>query len=86
MWGFWEGANWIPVSSMYARDWTPRPAAKAYRDLVFGEWWTKWSGKTDASGRCEVRGFYGKYRVTVGGKERVVELKKGKGREVVVLH
>ncbi|MBN2507270.1 MAG: endo-1,4-beta-xylanase [Verrucomicrobia bacterium] len=34
MWGFWEGANWIPVSSLYRRDWTPTPAAEAYRDLV----------------------------------------------------
>src|ERR1039457_4402673 len=23
MWGFWEGANWIPQSSLYKRDWTP---------------------------------------------------------------
>ena len=27
MWGFWEGANWIPQSSLYRRDWTPTPAA-----------------------------------------------------------
>ena len=35
MWGFWEGANWIPASSLYRRDWTPTPAAKAYHDLVY---------------------------------------------------
>ena len=29
MWGFWEGANWIPQSSLYKRDWTPTPAAAA---------------------------------------------------------
>jgi len=29
MWGFWEGANWIPVSSLYRRDWSPTPAADA---------------------------------------------------------
>ena len=44
MWGFWEGANWIPASSLFKRDWTPTPAAEAYRDLVFNEWWTKWEG------------------------------------------
>ncbi|MBN1443873.1 MAG: endo-1,4-beta-xylanase, partial [Planctomycetes bacterium] len=27
MWGFWEGANWIPASSLYRRDWSPTPAA-----------------------------------------------------------
>ncbi len=75
MWGFWEGANWIPVSSLYRRDWTPTPAAHAYRDLVYRQWWTNWTGKTDEQGRCEVRGFYGKYRVTAGGESKVVELR-----------
>ena len=28
MWGFWEGANWIPQSSLYRRDWTATPAAE----------------------------------------------------------
>jgi endo-1,4-beta-xylanase len=76
MWGFWEGANWIPVSSLYRRDWSPTPAAVAYRDLVFKQWWTTWRGQTDARGRCEVRAFFGKHRVTAGSKELVVELKR----------
>jgi endo-1,4-beta-xylanase len=76
MWGFWEGANWIPVSSLYRRDWSPTPAADAYRNLVFKEWWTTWHGKTDAQGRCEVRAFYGRYRISAGGKEAVVSLKR----------
>ena len=76
MWGFWEGANWIPVSSLYRRDWSPTPAAEAYRDLVLKQWWTKWQGKTDAQGRCEVRAFFGQHRVTVGGKEMILQLKR----------
>jgi hypothetical protein len=28
-------ANWIPVSSLYRRDWSPSPAATACLDLVF---------------------------------------------------
>jgi hypothetical protein len=39
-WGFWEGANWIPQSSLYKRDETPTPAAQAYLDLVKNKWWT----------------------------------------------
>jgi GH35 family endo-1,4-beta-xylanase len=74
MWGFWEGANWIPVSSLYRRDWSPTPAAQAYRDLVFKQWWTTWSGQADAQGRCEIRAFYGTYRVTTGGKATIVSL------------
>jgi len=74
MWGFWEGANWIPQSSLYRRDWSPTPAAEAYRDLVFRQWWTTWRGHTDAEGRCEIRAFYGRYRIAAGDRETVVEL------------
>ncbi|MBM4089795.1 MAG: glycoside hydrolase [Planctomycetes bacterium] len=83
MWGFWEGANWIPASSLFRRDWTPLPAANAYRELVFKQWWTSWRGRTDANGRCEVRAFFGKHRVTAGGKEQVVELRKTPGMTAV---
>ena len=76
MWGFWEGANWIPVSSLYRRDWSPTPAAEAYRNLVYKEWWTNWRGVTGPQGRCEVPAFFGKHRVTVGGKEMIIELKR----------
>ena len=83
MWGFWEGANWIPVSSLYRRDWSPTPAAKAYQDLVFKEWWTSWRGKTDAHGRCEVRVFLGKHRVTAGDKEAIVQLRHASETKLV---
>lgn len=83
MWGFWEGANWIPTSSMYRRDWTPLPAAKAYQDLVFREWWTRWTGKTGADGRCEVRAFYGEHLVTAGNKKEVVQLRSKDGSRSV---
>lgn len=76
MWGFWEGANWIPQSSLYRRDWTPTPAAEAYRDLVFKQWWTRWEGKADNDGRCRLRPFYGKYAVTCGTQTKQVLLSK----------
>lgn len=85
MWGFWEGANWIPVSSLYRRDWTPTPAAKAYHDLVFGQWWTKWQGHADANGRCEIRAFYGQHKVRVGEREVVVDLKQADGTKTVAV-
>jgi GH35 family endo-1,4-beta-xylanase len=83
MWGFWEGANWIPVSSLYRRDWSPTPAADAYRDLVYKQLWTTWRGRTDAQGKCEVPAFYGRHRVTVGDKETVVSLKRSERTKVV---
>jgi GH35 family endo-1,4-beta-xylanase len=85
MWGFWEGANWIPASSLYKRDWTPTPAAEAYRSLVFGKWWTDCELRVDSSGRGEVPAFFGKYRVTAAGKSRDVELRKAQGSVTVDL-
>lgn len=83
MWGFWEGANWIPVSSLYKRDWSPTLAADAYRNLVFKEWWTTESGKTNRDGVFAVPAFYGKYKVTVNGVSREVGLSKAEGKVVM---
>ncbi len=83
MWGFWEGANWIPVSSLYKRDWTPTPAAEAYRDLIFNQWWTKWEGKADGQGTRTVSAFYGTHQVTVGAVTKDVELRDSDGQKVV---
>jgi endo-1,4-beta-xylanase len=74
MWGFWEGANWIPVSSLYKRDWSPTPAAEAYENLIFKTWWTKASGTVDRSNEFSTRAFFGNYTVTVNGKSKTVTL------------
>lgn len=83
MWGFWAGANWIPVSSLYRRDWTPTPAAEAYHNLIFNEWWTKVSGKAGKGGIFSTPAFYGKYRITVNGVSREVDLTKAEGKAVI---
>lgn len=77
MWGFWEGANWIPVSSLYKRDWTPTPALEAYQQLIFKEWWTQESGTIDEKGSLSLPVFYGKYKVTVNGKSKELMVSKG---------
>jgi hypothetical protein len=59
------------------------PAADAYRDLVFREWWTRWSGRTDPQGKCRVRAFYGTHRITVGGKQQLIRLDKARTPAVV---
>jgi endo-1,4-beta-xylanase len=83
MWGFWEGANWIPVSSLYRRDWSPTPAAETYQNLVFNEWWTKVSDVTDNEGIYSTSAFFGKYKVTVNGDSKVIWLTKEKGRMII---
>jgi endo-1,4-beta-xylanase len=83
VWGFWEGANWIPSSSMYKRDWTPTASAEAYRNLVYKEWWTKESGVAGKKGLYSVPAFYGKYKVTVDGVTKEVDLTKAVGKVTV---
>jgi GH35 family endo-1,4-beta-xylanase len=85
MWGFWEGANWIPQSSLYKRDWTPLPAAKAYEDLVLNQWWTRWSGTANAEGWAIVPAFYGTHKITVNEKEITVTLTKAEGGKVLAV-
>jgi len=83
MWGFWEGANWIPVSSLYKRDWSPTPAAYAYQNLIFKEWWTKESTKAGADGTVSVPVFYGKYKVTINGVSKEIDMPRIAGKVTV---
>ncbi len=83
MWGFWEGANWIPQSSLYKIDWSPTPAATAYQNLIFKEWWTSEKGKTGNKGEFSFPAFYGKYKVTVNGETKTVDISKAE-RKVMV--
>jgi GH35 family endo-1,4-beta-xylanase len=75
MWGFWEGAHWIPSGAMYRRDWTPKPNAAVWNDLVFKKWWTNVNGKTGAQGSFATRGFLGDYEIEVkaGTKTKTVK-------------
>ena len=83
MWGFWEGANWIPVSSLYKKDWTPTPSAEAYQNLIFKEWWTSKKGKSDAAGTFTISAFYGTHKISVDGKIKEVTLSKSDGSVTV---
>lgn len=83
MWGFWAGNNWIPVSSLYRRDWTPTPAAKAYHHLVFNEWWVKETGNANGDGIYSANVFFGKYRITAGGITKEISLTKVLGKKMI---
>ena len=65
VWGFWEKRHWIPASAFYRADWSPRLAAKVWKELTQKKWWTESTTKTDAAGAVKVRGFLGDYDVTV---------------------
>ncbi len=65
MWGFWERAHWLPQGAMYRADWSSKPNALVWNELLFNEWWTNESGATNREGQFTVRAFKGKQRVTV---------------------
>jgi len=76
MWGFWEGAHWKPETALWRQDWTEKPAAQVWRDLVCKQWRTDKQFQTDANGTAKLRGFYGLYEVIVNGKTLTVDLTK----------
>jgi GH35 family endo-1,4-beta-xylanase len=89
MWGFWEGSHWRPSGAMLRRDWSEKPNAVVYKDLVFKKWWTNADGKTSAQGTFATRGFLGDYEIEAkaGGKsktERVSLTKEGAKVECVL--
>ncbi len=74
MWGYWEGRHWRPDAALWRRDWSIKPVGEMWKRLVFEQWWTDETARTDAKGAVRTRGFHGTYRITVGeGKDAVVE-------------
>jgi endo-1,4-beta-xylanase len=89
MWGFWEGAHWIPSGAMFRRDWSLKPNGQVYQDMVFKKWWTNTTGKTGGQGTFAARGFLGEYDIEVkaGGKTKTVHVslpKEGAKAECVL--
>jgi len=65
MWGFWEGAHWRPTAAMYRRDWSAKPNAAVWDEMVFRQWWTDVRGATGSDGAFRTRGFLGDYEIEV---------------------
>jgi GH35 family endo-1,4-beta-xylanase len=63
--GFWAGNSYNPQTSLYNVDWSARPNALVWKDLIQRQWHTDVQGTSDASGAYGVRGFLGDYLVTV---------------------
>ncbi len=80
-WGMNGGENNQFVS--FTGDWTPRKALSQMQDLIYNKWWTKDSGRTNAVGSVDFRGFYGAYYVTViaKGVKKTVAVDCFKGQE-----
>ncbi len=68
MWGFWAGRHWRPDAALYRRDWSPKPNAEVWSDLVLRQWRTESQGRAGEDGVYRTRGFLGDYKIeaTVG--------------------
>jgi hypothetical protein len=77
MWGFWDTKHWLGNSPLFRRDWTLKPSGQVWMDLVFHQWWTNTTATTDASGKCEARGFLGDYEIEVkhGSTDQTIKAK-----------
>lgn len=71
VWGFWEPKQWKPDAAMLRTDWSEKPNAAVWRELVTKKWKTSFDGKTNDNGTIESRGHFGTYEVTVKAKNRV---------------
>ncbi|MBW4449453.1 MAG: endo-1,4-beta-xylanase [Spirirestis rafaelensis WJT71-NPBG6] len=88
MWGFWQQAHWEPKAALYTKDWQLLPAAQAYQDLVYNNWWTKINTVTNKAGEVRIRAFFGKYRLNVNAqnktKEQAFSVLPGKKTQIVI--
>ncbi|MFI7063716.1 endo-1,4-beta-xylanase [Kribbella sp. NPDC050124] len=63
--GLWQANIWHPMAALYRTDWSAKPNAQVWRDLIYRQWWTNAQGTTNAAGSYTARGFLGDYLVTV---------------------
>jgi GH35 family endo-1,4-beta-xylanase len=61
----WEWFDEKRRRALVKRDGSLTEAGKRYYDLVFGKWWTKTSGNTDANGMIKVNAYFGDYEITI---------------------
>jgi len=72
MWGFWESAHWKPDAALFRKDWTAKPNAAVWRDLVTKQWRTIITTQSNEKGIVTSRGHLGLYEITVTkGKKQV---------------
>ncbi len=73
MWGFWQGKHWKPDAAMFRTDFTPKPNAAVWRDLVNKQWKTSFEASTNAKGKVASRGHFGTYDVELSKDGKVVK-------------
>jgi endo-1,4-beta-xylanase len=78
-WGITDDGAWLGApSGLIRHDGSRKPGYDALHGLIKGEWWlAPTTARTDADGRCEISGFFGDYRLTVGERHADLALDAG---------
>jgi GH35 family endo-1,4-beta-xylanase len=69
LWGFWADRHWRPDAALLNRDFSKRPTATAWLDLL-DEWTTRAEAITDTAGTADFRGFHGDYEIKITANGR----------------
>ncbi len=64
---FWQSTREGDDVGLWRSDWSPTRVAEIYRQLIFNQWWTDYSGQADEHGVCRIRVFRGTHHVRVNG-------------------
>ncbi len=80
-WGFWEGSHWKPQTALWRTDWSEKPSARVWKDLVNRDWATRAEGQTGGEGTWQASAHFGWYEITVTseGKSATVQAVLVKG-------
>jgi len=86
-WGFWQSAHWKPDAAMFKKDWTEKPNAAVWRELVTKKWKTNVTALSNRKGLVNTRGHLGKYEITVtkNGVTKKVILQLSKTENEVII-
>lgn len=73
--GFWRQAHPEPGAELFDNEFRPTLAGQVYRELIFGDWWTRAEATADERGFVSVPAFYGVHsvRAALAGTDRATE-------------
>ncbi len=83
-WGMSDRRIWLPGGGLVDEEYRPKPVYRRLKKLLDEEWHTTATAETNAKGTAQFRGFFGKYAITVTGKDgksRSFEAALKKGEE-----
>ena len=65
MWGFWEAIHWRPEGAIFNEDFSAKPSALAYYNLIYNELWNNDTLFTNGLGTAEINLFHGNHEISV---------------------